>query len=189
VKNVCQIVCIGALMGLSNIAAAQSYEDHMDVQQVLQDLDWKIQIKEKQLEVEKLIFNIAEKKLQAPSADSSNPQSEGNSSRQVFDYGQGVEEVELTEAELAEMERQNVRQRQEFARENAKNIIERAALIEVFQKPQGSHLQAIIATGNGPQEIEVGDDVRGWRVAGITLQSITFRHSEFDLEREIRHIR
>lgn len=189
-KKISQVICLSGLMFIANSAMGQSYKDHMEVQKAIQDLNWQIQIREKQLAVEKLDFDIEEIKMQTPEEKNSRSQSDSN--QQVFSYGgdgSNNEQHPPTEAELAEMERRIREAEDASERDQRQRFINGVSLIEVFEGPESEDLQAIVSTRNGAKEIQVGSSVGGWQVSGMTMQSVAFVHPELDLEREIRHIR
>jgi hypothetical protein len=180
---------------VSGLASAQTFEEQMEVQGVLQDLDWQIQIRERQIKAEQLSNDLNAIKKGEEINDRGN-QNQNNGNTQVFGFGQqapnsgqGVEQIPLTAEEIAANREAARKAENELDREVAISFVEQMALIEAYKPNDKEELEAVINTRRGLKTVSKGEEIGDWTVANVGIQSVEFVHQTLRLEKELRHIR
>lgn len=198
-KTVKYMLCSGGLalaMTSPTVAVAQSFEEQMEVQSVLQDLDWQVQIREKQIEVERLT-NELEAAKNGEEAEREKNQSGRNGQQSVFQYGrqQGAqqamqeEQIPLTAEEIEQQRREAREQERRIEIMSAESDIDSMRLIEVYAPKGSDDLEAVVGIAGGLRTLIEGDKYNGWKVTEVNMQYLTFYHSGLDLTKSLRFIR
>lgn len=172
-----------ASLSLSGLASAETIGQEMQRQSRISDLDHKINVNERLLEIKEQELKFEKIKNGGGKRESRSGRDRnqnGNVQAQYF----GQLPPGAVRGEDGQIRRLNpdgtlaekVKSPEQIAREEAINLVNNASLREAFVPKQGGSLVGIVELNDRVIEVREGSNIQGWKVTKVALDRVEMRN-------------